>query len=86
MSEERGPQGDMDVAYRAGFEDGEAFGRFHATADRARLREAILIVSVRHDWANTEDTEDRTEEIATAYDALFGVTPTSEPLPSKDRT
>lgn len=32
-----------------------------------RLREAIYAISVRHDWANTVDTEDRTEEIAAEY-------------------
>jgi hypothetical protein len=38
--------------------------------DVERLRRAIYTVSVRHDWANTVDTEDRTEEIAREYAAL----------------
>lgn len=38
------------------------------------LRDAILIVSARHDWANTTDTEDRTEEIAAEYDDITSVT------------
>lgn len=38
--------------------------------DVERLRQAIYTVSVRHDWANTNDTEDRTEEIAEEYARL----------------
>jgi hypothetical protein len=38
--------------------------------DVERLRQAIYTVSVRHDWANTTDTEDRTEEIAAEYARL----------------
>lgn len=34
------------------------------------LRAAIYEVSVRHDWANTLDTEDRTEEIAAEYERI----------------
>ena len=41
-----------------------------AEPDVERLREAIYTVSVRHDWANMTDTEDRTEEIAREYVAL----------------
>ena len=40
--------------------------------DVERLRDAIYAVSVRHDWANTTDTEDRTEEIAREYATLEG--------------
>lgn len=32
-----------------------------------KLRRAIGIVSVRHDWEHTTDREDRTEEIAVEY-------------------
>ena len=39
------------------------------TLDRERLARAIYAVSVRHDWAHTTDTEDRTDEIADAYEA-----------------
>jgi hypothetical protein len=38
--------------------------------DVERLRQAIYTVSIRHDWANTNDTEDRTEEIAEEYARL----------------
>jgi hypothetical protein len=38
--------------------------------DVGALRQAIYTVSVRHDWANTTDTEDRTEEIAAEYAGL----------------
>ncbi len=38
--------------------------------DVKRLRSAIYVVSVRHDWANTVDTDDRTEEIAREYRLL----------------
>jgi hypothetical protein len=38
--------------------------------DVERLRKAIYTVSVRHDWANTIDTEDRTGEIAAEYARL----------------
>lgn len=38
--------------------------------NRTALREAIYTVSVRHDWATTVDTEDRTEEIATEYEHI----------------
>jgi hypothetical protein len=37
------------------------------------LRHAIYAVSLRHDWANTTDTEDRTEEIAAEYAARASV-------------
>ena len=43
--------------------------------DVDRLRWAIYNVSLRHDWANTVDTEDRTEEIAAEYAALLGDEP-----------
>jgi hypothetical protein len=46
----------------------EAVARAEAL-DVERLRRAIYAVSVRHDWANTNDTEDRTEEIAAEYAA-----------------
>jgi len=39
------------------------------TIDVERLRDAIYAVSVRHDWANTTDVEDRTEEIAALYES-----------------
>lgn len=34
------------------------------------LAAAIYEVSVRHNWATTTDTEDRTEEIAAEYELL----------------
>lgn len=53
------------------FEAGVAEGKRLAAEelDVERLRAAIYAVSVRHDWANTTDTEDRTEEIAREYAA-----------------
>jgi len=41
-----------------------------STLDVERLREAIYAISVRHEWANYVDSEDRTEEIAAEYAAL----------------
>jgi hypothetical protein len=43
------------------------------------LRHAIYAVSLRHDWANTTDTEDRTEEIAAEYAARATVPAEPEP-------
>ena len=52
-------------AYHKGYETGYAKAR--ATLDVERLRRAIYVVSVRHDWENRVDREDRTQEIADAY-------------------
>ena len=40
-----------------------------ASIDVERLRRAVHVVSVRHDWAHVVDTEDRTQEIVDAYEA-----------------
>jgi hypothetical protein len=43
-----------------------------AALDVERLARAIYAISIRHDWANTTDREDRTEEIAAEYARLAG--------------
>lgn len=62
-----------------------------ASIDRDALQEAIYAVSLRHDWANSLDQTDRTDEIADEYEAIRAVkltewaAPAAEPGPPDDR-
>ena len=47
--------------------------------DRERLAEAIYAVSIAHNWANTTDTLDRTDEIADGYEALAALAASPDP-------
>lgn len=50
--------------------DQQVTSKWADSLDVETLGAAIYEVSVRHDWANTLDTEDRTEEIAAEYARL----------------